>query len=133
MFLDDDFSTVATSLMIVHVVFIAIIGTTANLCVFLALSVGHKVSNNLLLLNLCVADSMVCIISGPLTVLSWKWPVLSSYTIINAVQVRIIIIHRRYILKKIKINIEINHQSLEYSDFGLINIVKWKIIKFSII
>lgn len=73
--------------MAVYVVLVAIVGTTANLYVFLALSVGHKVSNNLLLLNLCVADSMVCIISGPLTVLSWEWPALSSYTIVNAVQV----------------------------------------------
>lgn len=87
-FSDDDLSTVATSLMAVHVVFVAIIGSTANLCVFLALSTGHKVSNNLLLLNLCVADSMVCIISGPLTVLSWEWPALSSYAIVNAAQVR---------------------------------------------
>lgn len=84
---DDGFSTIATSLMAVHMVLVAIIGTTANLCVFLALSMGHKVSNNLLLLNLCVADSMVCIISGPLTVLSWEWPILSSYTVVNAVQV----------------------------------------------
>ncbi|XP_022171990.1 probable G-protein coupled receptor No18 [Myzus persicae] len=83
---DDGFSTIATSLMAVHMVLVAIIGTTANLCVFLALSMSHKVSNNLLLLNLCVADSMVCIISGPLTVLSWEWPILSSYTIVNAVQ-----------------------------------------------
>lgn len=86
-FTDDGFSTIATSLMAVHMVLVAIIGTTANLCVFLALSMSHKVSNNLLLLNLCVADSMVCIISGPLTVLSWEWPILSSYTIVNAVQV----------------------------------------------
>lgn len=88
-YLADDFSTITTSLMVIHMVLVAIIGTTANLCVFLALSMGHKVSNNLLLLNLCIADSMVCIISGPLTVLTWEWPVLSSYTIINAVQVRI--------------------------------------------
>lgn len=89
-YLADDFSTITTSLLAIHMVIVAVIGTTANLCVFLALSMGHKVSNNLLLLNLCVADSMVCIISGPLTVLSWEWPVLSSYTIVNAVQVRLI-------------------------------------------
>ncbi|XP_025193460.1 probable G-protein coupled receptor No18 [Melanaphis sacchari] len=83
---DDGFSSIATSLMTVHMVLVAIVGTTANLCVFLALSMSHKVSNNLLLLNLCVADSMVCIISGPLTVLSWEWPALSSYAIVNAVQ-----------------------------------------------
>lgn len=93
-FPDDDgddggggYSTTVTSLMTVHVVLVAIVGATANLCVFLALSVGQKVSGNLLLLNLCVADSMVCIISGPLTVMSWEWPALSSYTIVNAAQV----------------------------------------------
>lgn len=86
-YLDDDFSTIATPFMALHVLIVAIVGMAANLCVFLALSMGHKVSNNLLLLNLCVADCMVCIISGPLTVLSWKWPVLSSYSIVNALQV----------------------------------------------
>ncbi|VVC39161.1 G protein-coupled receptor, rhodopsin-like [Cinara cedri] len=93
---DDDFSTFATPLMAMHVLFVAIVGVVANLCVFLALSMGHKVSNNLLLLNLCVADCMVCIISGPLTILSWEWPVLSSYTIINALQSRMARLEEKY-------------------------------------
>ncbi|XP_050424749.1 5-hydroxytryptamine receptor 2A isoform X2 [Adelges cooleyi] len=83
---EDHFEELILTTMTVHVVLVALIGTSANIFVFLGLSLSQKVASNLLLLNLCVADSLVCLVSGPLTLLSWHWPEITSYTFVNAIR-----------------------------------------------
>ncbi|XP_050549035.1 galanin receptor type 2 isoform X2 [Daktulosphaira vitifoliae] len=72
--------------MTVNVAMIVFIGPAANLFVFLGLSFSQKVSSNLLLLNLCVADFLVCLISAPLSLTLWYWPDRLSHSIIDAIR-----------------------------------------------